>query len=430
MKLFSAGFDEVATASLEALKAYTIGRRQWFDRGDAAGVPHYLRAIELDPGFASAYSAVGIALTNLGQTTRANEYMKKAYDLRDRVTERERNRIVAGYHHIVTGDVHRAVDALDIWMKNYPRDAVAPGNAASHLMNLGQWEKSCELTEAAKAMELSNITSSNYSIILMALGRHEDARKVLDAEFARGVDAYYLRLDAYQEAFLRGDDEAMRRHFDAVAGRQGEEDFLIAAQADTEAFHGRMDRSRDFTTRAVDSAMRAGAPEQAATWLAQSAIREVEMGFHERAIELADSALERSLGRYVRSIAAYALARAGDRTTVTQITAELDRDYPEDTAIQRYWLPSARAAVKLASGDWQGAVRDLETAESMETGLTVPFENGFMIPVYLRGLAYAAGGKNEEAAREFAKIEARPGLLKNFVIYALAARKRAELMRS
>jgi hypothetical protein len=95
--------------------------------------------------------------------------------------------------------------------------------------------------------------------------------------------------------------------------------------------------------------------------------------------------------------------------------------------VQRYWLTSIRAAMALAKGDWRTALRALEPAESIELGLTVPFESGFAIPVYLRGLAYAAGSKHEEASAEFARIEARPGLLKNFVIYPLAVKARAAL---
>jgi DNA-binding winged helix-turn-helix (wHTH) protein/tetratricopeptide (TPR) repeat protein len=424
---FSAGFDEVATGSLEALKAYTVGRREWFERGDAAAIPHQMRAIELDPHFASAWSALAIACMNMGQTVRANECVLKAYELRDRVGERERSRIVATYHHIVTGDLHRSIDALNTWTRDYPRDATARSNAGSHYMALGQWEKALELSEEARQFEQTNILHSNLAIMYMALGRHDEARKTIESAFARGIDAYYLRLDAYQEAFLRGDDEAMRRHFDAVSGRQGEEDFLIAAQADTEAYFGRLERARELSARAAESALRAGVPETSALWLAQAALREAELGFAERAIEGADAALERSAGRQVRCIAAYALARAGDRTTVEQIVSGLDRECPEDTVVQRYWLPCVRGAMALWAADWQAAVRALERAESIELGLTVPFENGFAVPAYLRGVAFVAGKKNDQAAREFAKIESRPGLLKNFVIYPLAVRARAAL---
>jgi DNA-binding winged helix-turn-helix (wHTH) protein/tetratricopeptide (TPR) repeat protein len=419
---FSARFDDVATPSLEALKAYTIGRREWLHRGDAAAIDHQERAIELDPGFASAHSALAIACNNLGRTLRASEHMRKAYDLRDRASDRERRRIEASYHLIVTGNLHSALDAYIAAMRVYPRDGLIPANAADLYMSLGQWESALQVMQGSTELETTNVTCSNLAIIQMALGRQDEARRTLESAFARNIDAYYLRLDAYQEAFLRGDDEAMRRHFDAVVGRPGEEDFLFAAQADTEAYFGRVERSREFTERAALSALRAGADEASAIWIAQGALREVEMGFPEQAIAAAQSALERSPGRHVRCICAYALARSGDRATAERIAGELDAEHPEETAVQHYWLPSIRAAVALDARDPASALRALERAESIELGRTVPFEGGFMIPAYLRGLVLRAAARHEEAAREFAKIESRPGLVKNFVTYPLAVR--------
>lgn len=420
----SARFDEVATGSLEALKAYTVGRRQWLERGDAAGIPYQLQAIALDPDFASAHSAIAIALTNLGQTIRGGEHMRKAYELRDRVTERERRRIEASYHTTLTGNLHKAIDANNISLQNYPRDAVMRGNAANLRMMLGQWETAFELVQAAAQLDPTNVNVSNLALAELALGRHDEARRTLEQAFARGTDAYYLRLDAYHEAFLRGDDEAMRRHYDLVAGREGEEDFLIAAQADTEAFMGRVERSRELAARAADSALRAGSAEMSAVWTAQWAMREAELGFDERAIALADAALERSEGRMVRCVAAYALARAGDRSVVDSMLGKLAADFPEDTLVQRHWLPCIHAAMALASGDTPAVLRALEPAASMELALLMPFEGGFMLPTWLRGLAHAAAGRGEEAAAEFAKIASRPGLVKNYITYPLAIRAR------
>jgi DNA-binding winged helix-turn-helix (wHTH) protein/tetratricopeptide (TPR) repeat protein len=423
---FSESFDEVATASLEALKAYGIGRREWMYRGDAAAIPHELRAIELDPGFASAHSLLGLAYGNLGQTLRAREHIGKAYELRGRASERERRRIEANYYQAVHGDLQRTLDAYLALVRTYPRDAAQRTNTANTYMMLGQWEAALEM---ARDLEPSNVDFSNLAIIQLALGRHDEARKTLETAFASNIDAYYLRLDAYQEAFLRGDDEAMRRHFDAVAGRAGEEDFLIAAQADTEAYFGRVEGSRELTELAAASALRAGAEETSAAWLAEAALREAEMGFPARAVEWASRALERCEGRDVRCISSYALARSGEAAGAEAIAAALDRGHPEDTLVQRYWLPCIRAALSLAGGDWAGAVRLLGQAEPMELGLNVPFESGFAIPAYLRGLAYRAGGKTAEAARELAKITSRPGLLKNFVIYPLAERERVNPSR-
>ena len=423
----SATLEEVATASLDALKAFTVGRREGLDRGDAAVIPHLTRAIELDPNFAAAHSLLGTAYMNMGQTVRAHEHALKAYELRDRVSERERHRIESTYHLIVTGNLHRALDAYGSSLRTYPRDATVRTNSANLYMALGQWDKALEMAEAGVQMESNSVAHSNLAIAQMALGRHAEARKTIDSAFARGTDAYFLRLDAYHEAFLRDDDEAMRRHFDAVAGREGEEDFLIAAQADTEAYFGRVERSRELASRAAESALKATGPEVSAVWLAQSALREAEMGFSGQAIAAANLALERSAGRHVRCIAAYAMARAGDRAVAERVASQIDREHPEDTPVQRYWLPSIRGALAFASGDWTAAVRALDPAESMELALVQPFEGGFAIPAYLRGLAHVAAGRRAEASRELGKIESRPGLLKNFVIHALATRTRATL---
>src|SRR5688572_6777426 len=170
----------------------------------------------------------------------------------------------------------------------------------------------------------------------MAVGRNEEARGLLDDAFARGFEAFYLHRDAYQEAFLRGDEAAMQRHADAVMGHQGEEDYLIAARADTEAFHGRHDRARELSQRAIDSARRANVPEMAATWLSQAAMREAEIGELDRARAWATEALETCTGRYVYCVAGYALARCGERARVEEIIAIAEREHVH-TSVQRYW---------------------------------------------------------------------------------------------
>ena len=422
LKRFSRPFDEVATASLEALNAYAIGRVQWNILGESAGKPHYLRALELDPHFASTYSALAHVCANLGQTEESTRYMQQAYDLRDRATERERMRIVAGYHSNVTGDMYKGIDAHRAWEMHYPRDSTASVNLANVCMQVGQFEKALAAAQRAQAMETTIISANNLSIILMALGRHEEARAILDDCFARGFDVFYLHLDAYHEAFLCGDEAAMRRHVLAVAGKEGEEDYLIAAEADTEAFHGRHDRARVLSRRATESARRAGALEMAAMWLAESALRDAEIGESARARDAAAEALEIARGRNVDCLAALALARAGDGRAASLIADALGRNFPQNTVVQRYWLASIRAAVAIAESDWKTALDALEPAAPVELGITMPFEGGFMIPVYLRGLALAGAGRRAEAAREFANIVARPGLVKNFLVYPLARR--------
>src|SRR5258708_31294068 len=171
----------------------------------------------------------------------------------------------------------------------------------------GRWEKALATTQRGYPRGPQNVGCSNLAIALMAVGRHDEARALLEDAFARGLDAFYLHLDAYQEAFLRGDTVTMQRHARAVEGHEGEEDFLIAVQADTEAFFGRHDRARDLSRRAVESAKRAGALEMAATWAAEAAVREPEIGDPARPRTLALEALEIYAGRYGYSLAPHPL---------------------------------------------------------------------------------------------------------------------------
>ncbi len=412
--------DEVATASLQALKQYALGRRAAVERGDTAAIPHQLRAIEIDPQFASAYSALGLAYSNMGQAARGTEYILKAYELRDRVTERERYRLTAYYHYLVAGDLHAALEAYRAWHENYPRDNMVKVNMASLHSYLGQWDKALAAGLQALAGESTSVLSNNLVIVQQALNLDGDARATLERAREQGYDAYYLELDAYYEAFLRGDGTAMARHAEAVLGRPGEEDFLIAAQADTEAYYGRMRTARALTQRAIESARSADSAEAAATWQAESALREAETGFPEAALDAALAALAASRGRQVAGMAALALARAAETPRATQLAADLEREFPADTLVQRYWLPCIRAAIALARGDAAASLQALEKAAAIETGQVPPFELGMLYPPFLRGAAYLRVERAADAAREYRKILARPGIAMNFITYPLA----------
>jgi len=412
-------FDEVATSSLEALKAYTVGRREW-QHGDLKAKHYYLRAIELDPNFASAYSALAIACNNMGDTIEARRFMDRAFALRDRMSERERMRTEANYHDTATGDSYRAVDALRAWQASAYADANAWGNCGSAYANLGQWDKALTMGQRALEMEANSTSAGNVVLAQLALGLSGTARATLDEAFSRGYDAFYLHLQGYQEAFLRDDRDTMRRHFEAVAGHEGEEDFLIAAEADVEAFHGRFGRARELSRRAVGSAKRAGALEMAGSWEAEAAFREALVGQLDRARAGAQAAVGISEGRFVLALAGVTLAMSGGLADAEDICDRLEHEHPQHTIVQRNWLPCIRAAIAMARRDWKGAIDVLEPAASVELGTTLPFEAGFMIPVYLRGLALSGASRPGDAAQEFLRIAERPGLVRNFVIYPLA----------
>jgi eukaryotic-like serine/threonine-protein kinase len=418
---FATPIEEATTSSLEALKAFSLGRWVFHTKGDSPALPYFHRAVELDPNFAVAYSNLAVNYGNLGQAARALENAKKAYDLRKRVSERERYRISAFYYADVTGELDKVNEVCELWKRSYPRDFVPSNILGDDYMRLGQWEKA--LQEAEDSLRLDpNIQTNNGNLaqIELALNRTEEARTTLEQALARKLDTQFLRLVIYDTGFLRGDQETMQQQLSWAAGRSGEEDWLLSAQSDTEAYFGRLAKAREFSQRAVDSARRADAKETAALWRANAALREAEVGNPSSARQDAMAALALVPGRDVRSVAALALARAGDAAHAQKLADSLNKEFPQNTIVQGYWLPAIRAAIELNAKNATGTVELLKTAAPYELGLCEPFPFGMMYPVYLRGQGYLAAHQGKEAAAEFQKIIDHRGIVLNFSLGALA----------
>ena len=217
---------EATTPSLEALKAYSMGITTGRTKGDAEAIPFMKRAIELDPNFAMAYVGLGVEYANLGQASLAADYTKKAYDLRDRVSDREKYRISAFYYQYVTGEVEKATEAYELWAKTYPRDQVPHGNLGYIYSVLGQYDKSAAETEEQQRLGTTLTGYGNLANTYMNLGRLDDARVLLQQAQASQIDGYTIRQDLYALAFLKGDAAEMEREVAWGAGRPGEEDGL------------------------------------------------------------------------------------------------------------------------------------------------------------------------------------------------------------
>jgi tetratricopeptide (TPR) repeat protein len=210
----------------------------------------------------------------------------------------------------------------------------------------------------------------------------------------------------------------MERLAVAATGKSGTEDLLLAAQADTQAWYGKMNNARELTRRAMDSAQHNDAKETAAFYQAESALREVAAGNREQARAEANAAMTLAANRDVRAMAALALARAGDTAGAEKLAAELDKTFPLDTLVQRYWLPTIRAAVAMERKDPNRAVELLKEASAIELGSPTNFV--FLAPVYVRGEAYIALDNGDQAATEFQKFIDHRGIVGNFPWGALA----------
>ena len=417
---FNKPLDQATTSSLEALKAFTEGRQMSREKGEPAALPYYKRALELDPNFARAYASLGTVYNNLAQNSLGSENYKKAYELRDRVSERERYYIETGYFNVVTGELEKADRSYSQWLLDYPGDYVAHGNLAHNYNVLGQYEKAIE--EVRASLRLSPNSAGGYSILLSALlslNRFEDVKNTLDETHQRKLDGPTLRAARYVLAFVQNDAAGMQEQVNWAAGKPGAEDMMLSMQADTESFYGRLAKARENTQRAVDSATRAGAPETAAVWRAYGAMREAEFGNAAEARKQAAQALALASGRDIQILTAFAYARAGDPATAQKMADKIDRDSPLDTVIQGYWLPSIRAAAELDRGDAEKAIEFLQPASNYELGQPPQSQCG-LAPVYLRGLAYLRKGSGQEAAMEFRKYLEHRGLFLNYPLGALA----------
>jgi serine/threonine protein kinase/tetratricopeptide (TPR) repeat protein len=418
---FATPIDEATTSSLEALKAYSQARRVTSAKGDVAGIPLNQRAVELDPNFASAYGSLAVSYANLGQPALASENANKAFELREHLSEREKYRISAFYYSFATGEIGKANQVYELWRQSYPRDNVPAGNLGNNHMWLGQWEKALPEVQEALRLEPNSIVGIiNVAWVNLALNRTEEARSTLEQALARQLDGMYLHLGSYYVAFLRGDSETMQQQLAWAGGRPGEEDWLLTAQSDTEAYFGRLVKAREFSRRAVDSARRADAKETAALWQAYAALHEAEFGNSTAARQQAMTALGLMPGKDVRSLAALALARAGDGAQAQKLADGLNKEFPLNIILQGYWLPSIRAAIELNAKNSAKALEGLQAASPYELGQSQPINLGMLYPVYLRGQSYLMARQGKEAAAEFQKIMDHRGIVLNYPLGALA----------
>jgi len=412
--------EEATTPSLEALKAFSLGAKAGSEKGGTAALPFYKRAVELDPNFATAYSGLGGAYDNLNEIGLAAEYSRKAYVLREKVSERERLNIEGFYYLDATGELEKAEQTYELWKQTYPRDRVPYADLGYISGCLGNYEKALEEWQVALRLEPNGV--GNYMAVgfaYMTLNRLDEAAAVFKQAEERKLESEFLLQTRYQLAFVKGDATQMAQLASAAMGKPGTEDLLLVSQADTEGWYGKLKNAHELTRRAMDSALHNDAKESAASYQVLAALREVESGNREQARADANAAVKLAANRDVRAMAALALARSGDVAGAEKLAAELDKTFPLSTVVQRYWLPTIRAAVALERRDPNQAIELLKVASTVELGVPwgLPI---FICPVYLRGETYLILHDGNRAAAEFQRFIDHRGLVVNFPWGALA----------
>ena len=419
---YDAPAENVTTSSLEALQAYSLGyQAQIVKRDNAAAIPLFQRAVSLDPNFAMAYARLGTNYGNLGQTARAAENTRKAYELRERVSEREKLYITSHYEDYVTGNIEAARKAYELWAQTYPRDAIPPGNLASIYGALGDYDKALAANqESLKLSPGSGLGYTNLVTGYLTVNRLDEARATAQDAQAHNLDNPANHQLLYTIDFLERDAAGMEREAAGLMGKPGFEDVMLDAESDTAAYAGQFSKARELTRRASESAQRADQKETAAGYVAEAAWREALVGNMSLAKQQAQAALALSTGRDVEAISAIALGLAGDAAQATRLAADLAKRFPEDTIVQFNYLPTIHAAVALQGGSATKAIEALVPVAPYELGTPAANVSFALYPVYLRGEAYLAAHQGSAAAAEFQKILDHHGVVGNEPIGALA----------
>ena len=421
VRKFDTPLAQATTPSLEALRALSLGRDALSDGNYSAAVSWFQRAIADDPNFALAYGSLWTAYSNLGEINLGQKNIKKAFELRGEVSERERLGIEASYYWGVAGDLEKARDAYELLAKTYPRDSAPHFNLGNVYHGLGQLEEG--LAQARESFRLEPNSGLDYSYLIFSLtvlNRLQEAGEVETEALAKYPDLYPLRAWRYILAFLQNDTRAMAEQITWATGKKGIEDVLLGYDSEALAFHGQLKKSREQSRRAVLSASEANQTETAAGYRINLALADALFGNREEARKsvLAFKPFE---SRDLQYATALVLALVGETAKPQSIAENLAKSFPEDTTVRSNYLPTLHAQLALNGGDTAAAIKGLQLTSSQELMIPGgPTLDLVMLPVFVRGKAYLRAHQGSEAAVEFQKILDRQGLLAFSPIRALA----------
>ncbi len=397
---FDKPIEEATTSSLEALKYLSQGDDTWNAGKPIDAIPLFQRAIDLDPNFAVAYVKLGTVLGNMGESERSVENYKRAFDLRERVSEREKYYISEHYYDEVTGEIDKAVETMELWRQAYPRDYIPFNNlAVEYNVFYGQAEKG--LAMANESIRLQPSVPNPYQLAAasyMLLNRPDEAKAVLERAISLKVDDMSVHSALYRLAFTRNDETGMRAQIQWAQGKGDEYEMLFNTALGATA-HGKLQKARQLVDRAVEMTRRANFKETSAVNLANLATWEAETGNFAAARERANASVALARGRGNLAIAGFAVALAGDASKAESIADELNKRFPKDTVTQTISIPWIRAVTTANRGNSEKALEILEATRRLGDGFAFNSTSR-----YVRGLVYLKARRGNEAAAEFQNI--------------------------
>lgn len=406
---FNVPSESITTSSLEALKIFVLGREQIVNGRQFEAIPFYKKALELDPDFALAYTELAVVYRNTDQWTLAADMTRKAYELREAVSESEKLRITYYFHNFVNGELDKAIDTLELWRNTYPNFVVSYVSLSDSMERIGQSEKAVAFAREGIRIDPNYATIyMNLVESLVSLGRYDEAKETCKLAFERNLDGTYFHLFPLMIAFIENNEDAIQTDLRWFAGRD-DEHIAFDIQARAASVKGQWRIAQDFSRRSVDLATHTNALEVAGKYAAEQAVR-VVFWSSGTGLPAKDDATLRSVlraqtnkamslekGQMVVLTVALALAVAGQTDEAGRLLDESLAARPKDTLLKHLWAPTIKAALWLQAGKFKEAVEELEITERLEKA-------GEFVPQYLRGLTLLRLNRNSDAAREFDKI--------------------------
>jgi tetratricopeptide (TPR) repeat protein len=409
--------EQATTSSLDALQAYTLGRKEMVVQADwVASIALFERAISLDSNFAMAHARLGACYNNLGERTKAVEESTKAYQLVDRTSGREKLYITSHYYELATGDYLKASQALELGTQIYPEEETNYLTLGALYRSLGEFDKAVSVAQSGLRINPeSGLSHEELAEDYVLLDRLDEAKADVQESRALGLDPVGEHEVLYDVSFLKHDAAGMAEEVAWATGKTQYENQYVFMESLTAAWSGLLKESRDLTDQAVTSARDVGWPENAARYRANEALVEALFGNAAQAQSGARAALGISRGSAVEFNAALASVLSADTGQAQSLADDLAKRFPDDTIVQYVDLPEIRAEIEMARGYPAQAIQLLEASAPYELGSDLR-----CLPIFSRGRAYLAAHDGISAAAEFQKILDHPGVVVNSPIGALA----------
>ncbi len=413
IKKFDAPIDQVTTSSLDALRQYSLGVEQHSKADYQHAIPFYQKAIELDPYFAIAHARLALCYNNNRQFELARDEYKRAYDLRDRVSDREKFVIAANYYGGVTGEWENQIDQLETWKRTYTRDGEPLNLLCNRYTLVGPFEKA--VIEGHGAIDLNPKDARPYvnlAVAFMGLNRFDEAKDMLRQAQSQKLESANMHLRLFHLAFLQGDKDAMKEQIEwANANAKGED--ALNWQAQVAAFSGELTKADQLIDRLIEMNRKSDAKEAVAQLLLLAAVRDATLESCGRATSEAKQALDlsREQGNVVNAANVYAMC--GQSAVAQTLVDELIKRFPLDTLLSTNSVPIIRAQMELNRGNAEQARQLLESARKYEVF-------GDFWPQYIRGQASLKNKNGAQAMTEFKVILDHRGWYPTSVLYPLS----------